>query len=295
MRSWTTPRWLTWKSPTRRTRPPGSADLKAKRPEDLPELTGRSSGRFAAKLFLSRPGLGRPLESKSEVHGDREGQVHQPGAGHRVEEAKPPLGYVDADRGEEVAEVDREQEDEQQPDWPVSDMEEHGGAQRREHHERHAHAGVGPPVGTAAVPVPAEREPVDAVRGERERRHVQRRVRCEDLEPGQPDEQDNASEELAESGHPDAPRSHAAVHALVGLRPSGQFLRPVDQVTRAQAEKAESQWREGRSGERHIHVTHLVTNSGRLWTGLWSRPGRGTDVTAPTGRGCSRDHLGTAS
>jgi len=84
---------------------------------------------------------------------------------------------------------------------------------------------------------------MDAVSGERERRHVERRRLREDLEPGQADEQDDAGDELAESGQPYAPHAEAPGHsglvALAAFRPAEQLLWPVDQVTRAETEESE--------------------------------------------------------
>lgn len=41
-----------------------------------------------------------------------------------------------------------------------------------------------------------------------------------------------------------APDAAGTIHAVITLRPSSQFLRPVDQVSGAQAEKSEGQRRE---------------------------------------------------
>jgi hypothetical protein len=54
-----------------------------------------------------------------EVHRDRVGQVHQPQAGHDVEEPERPLAQLEAQGAEELAEVDSEQAEEEQADRPV--------------------------------------------------------------------------------------------------------------------------------------------------------------------------------
>jgi len=86
----------------------------------------------------------------------------------------------------------------------------------RDEGEGRRHAQVHPGI-HLLQPVPAEREPVDAVGGEGQRRHVQRRRGGEGTEQGEPEEEVGAGEELAEPGHPDAPDTGPEVDARVAL------------------------------------------------------------------------------
>jgi hypothetical protein len=133
------------------------------------------------------------VEPCGEVDGDGEHQVHQPQAGEQVNQAEQSLEGSGTQSHEQVAEVYRCQADEQQPDRPVSGVEEDGNAECGHGGEGDRHAGVGTWI-IAAVTVPAKREPVDAVGGEGQCGHVEDLVAGEDLEPGQSDEQHQAGQ-----------------------------------------------------------------------------------------------------
>jgi hypothetical protein len=89
---------------------------------------------------------------------------------------------------------------------------------------------------------------VDAIGGERDRRHVERLV-GERAEPGQPDEQQHPGHELQEAGHPDAPDPGHDVDLPVARRIPDQFLRAVDQIAHPEPEEPERERDERRWSE----------------------------------------------
>jgi ribose transport system substrate-binding protein len=151
------------------------------------------------RLRASVSGAGK-VEAGGDVQGGRDRQVHQPQADDDVQQPEgllahvgrlPPVGtHLDAEleAGEELGHVHQRQPGEQQADRPGTGAEEHRQAQHRDDDERDRHEPVGSGVG-ALQPVPAQREPVDAVGAEGQGGHVEGLVAGEDGEPGQSDEQ----------------------------------------------------------------------------------------------------------
>jgi beta-galactosidase len=193
----------------------------------------------------------RVLEDKVQRHGEH--QVHKPERRAETKEAQHPLSpasqlrQVRFEAGHEISGVDAGQADEHAAYWVIADLEEDDDPEDRNEQERDAHSYVDPRVG-APDPVPAQREPVHAVGGERQRRHVER-WRLERAEQGQAGEQVDTGDELHETGHPDAPHAGGEVNGVVACRVAEELLRAVDEVARPEAEEADGQGREGGLGQ----------------------------------------------
>ena len=170
-----------------------------------------------------------------------------------MEEAQRPLApaaelrQVGSEARHEISRVHAGQADEKAAYRVVADLEEDDDPEDRDEQERDGHAHVDPRVGTPQ-PVPAHREPVHAVRGERQRRHVER-GRLERAEKGQAGEQVDTGDELHEPGHPDAPHARREVNGFVAFWVAEKLLRAVYQEARPQAHETDGQgWKGTRAG-----------------------------------------------
>jgi hypothetical protein len=126
------------------------------------------------------------------------------------------LRQVRLEARHEFGDVDAGKADEQAADRVIARLEEDDDPEYRNEQERDGHSQLDARVG-APRPVPAQREPVHPVRGERQRRHVER-GRPDRAEQDQAGEQVDAGDELHETGHPDAPHAGAEVNRLVARR-----------------------------------------------------------------------------
>jgi hypothetical protein len=157
------------------------------------------------------------------------------------------LRQVRLETREEVGGIHADQADEHAAHRGIADLEEDDDPKDRDEEERDGHSHVDTRVG-AAQPVPPDREPVHAIRGERQRRHVER-GRPERTEQGQAEEQVGTGNELHETGHPDAPHAGGEVNAVIAGRIAEKLLRAIDKIASPETHETDGKGREGRLGQ----------------------------------------------
>ena len=145
------------------------------------------------------------MAADGEVEHHAVGQVDEPQSGqHLPKPDQPRAARKHAEARRDLGQVDQGQPDEHEHHRNIAGGVKNQYAEDGEQRESDRHPALGPRVAAVIAPV-RDREPMRAECREGEGGHVERCRVAEHVEPGQPDDQVDAGDQLHEPGHPGAP------------------------------------------------------------------------------------------